>query len=271
MNGECALDKCDPVFSLSRRRLLTAVTAGVTATAVAPGHGATAAAALPPVPTTPTTEGPYYFDPGLLRSDITEGLPGIPLEVRLRVVDGLGRALAGALTDLWHCDAAGFYSGYPGQGDDGTISTEGRTFLRGSLPADDDGLAVFRTIYPGWYEGRTTHLHFKVRNGGAALLTSQIFLPDALSEFLYTQLPAYRRTRLRDTLNSTDGIALRARSTTVGSIHEDLDRYIVSFQAVVGQDADPSSRRPPPGDGPPRRRTPRPATRLEGLIPGFKP
>src|SRR4051812_34458095 len=77
------------------------------------------------------TEGPYYIDPKLVRADVTEGRPGVPTELQLQVVDATCRPLANARVDIWHCDAAGFYSGYPGQGDDGRTSTVGAVFMRG--------------------------------------------------------------------------------------------------------------------------------------------
>lgn len=111
---------------------------------------------------------------------------------------------------------------------------------------------VFDTIYPGWYPGRTTHIHLKVLNGSRAVLTSQFFLPDALSEYLYTQLPDYRRASVRDTLNSTDGIAIEAGNTVVGTVREGEGRYVAALTLVADPAANPVVDRPPvPGDGPP--------------------
>ena len=153
--------------------------------------------------------------------------------------------------DLWQCDAQGLYSGFGGQGDDRSVSLVGKTFLRGGLLTGGSGGVVFRSVYPGWYEGRTTHIHFKVRKAPRTMLTTQFFLPDALSEFLYTQQPSYQRTALRNVLNSTDGIALRAGDTVVGSVREGPDRYLVSLVAVVDPAANPPIHRPGPGGGPP--------------------
>lgn len=239
----------------SRRRLLTVAAAGLGAAGLAATRGAIAAdAPLQPAPrlTVQTTEGPYYFDPKLMRADITEGLPGIPLDVRFTVVDEIGAPFDGARVDIWHCSAQGVYSGYAGQGEDHTVNAKGKTFLRGSLIADKDGGAVFHTIYPGWYEGRTTHIHFKVLNGARAVLTSQFFLPDSLSEFLYMNLSDYKRGRLRDTLNSTDGIALEAGNTVIGAVRQEADRYIATLGLAVNRSANPIIDRPPvPGEGPP--------------------
>ncbi|WP_137927382.1 intradiol ring-cleavage dioxygenase [Cupriavidus sp. 2SB] len=251
--------------SVSRRRHLLAMglggaalaTLSRTAPAQAPAEPSPSASASPLPLTAQTTEGPYYFDAGKVRQDITEGQPGVPLEIRFAVVDAAGRPLAGKRVDLWHCNAAGVYSGYAGQTDDHDqrVSTKGQTFLRGSQPVDATGTAVFHTIYPGWYEGRATHLHMKVLDGSRAMLTTQCFLPDALSEYLYTQLSAYRRKRVRQTLNSNDGIALQAGDTTLGAVREANGRYIATLTLVVDPSATSKAERfPGPGEmmgGPP--------------------
>jgi protocatechuate 3,4-dioxygenase beta subunit len=94
------------------------------------------------------TEGPFYVPNERVRRNITEGKPGVPLELRLTVVDASScKPLGNALVDVWHADALGVYSGDVA-GDAGT------SFLRGVQRTDAHGLAVFKTIYPGWYQGR---------------------------------------------------------------------------------------------------------------------
>ncbi|WP_273691307.1 intradiol ring-cleavage dioxygenase [Ketogulonicigenium vulgare] len=183
-----------------------------------------------------TTEGPYYIDPKLVRSDITEGKAGIPLRLSIQVVTADCRPVAGARVDIWHCDAQGNYSGYANQGSDGTLNTEGQTFLRGTWPADDSGIATFDTIYPGWYRGRTTHIHYKIYLDERTVLTSQIFFPDALSEYLFLNAAAYQRSDTRDTVNKGDGIAAEAGEGAYCAIREQADRYIAAL--VVGIDPD---------------------------------
>ncbi|HEU0163920.1 MAG TPA: intradiol ring-cleavage dioxygenase, partial [Thermomicrobiales bacterium] len=147
------------------------------ATATSATPDATAVAATPAtsmcVLTPELTEGPYYLDDLLVRNDITEGKAGIPLDLKITVLDSSTcTPLANAAVDVWHCDANGFYSGYtdknPGGGDayvdDGS---DPDTFLRGVMLTDDNGLAEFQTIYPGWYTGRDIHIHMKVHVGGA--------------------------------------------------------------------------------------------------------
>lgn len=200
-----------------------------------------------------TTEGPYYFDPKLERADITEGRPGVATTVRLQVVDGGCRPLPGARVDLWHCDAIGQYSGYPNQ--TGGVDTTGQTFMRGTQFAGDDGIVEFQTVYPGWYAGRTTHMHFTVFLDEASVLTGQIFFPDALSQFIYERVEPYTaRGAERTTLNANDGIARRATSASFAYVKELADRYVVAM--IIGVDPTATStamdmrpRRggPPPG------------------------
>lgn len=168
-----------------------------------------------------TTEGPFYFDPELDREDITEGRDGLPLIVRLQIVDQQCRPIAGARVDLWHADAKGIYSGYPGQGDDRSLDTSGQKFLRGNRLADASGIVAFRTIYPGWYRGRTAHVHFKVILNDADVLTGQMFFPDDFSEHLYTTLAPYTdRPAKRDMFNKDDRIALDAGPASHAAIRE---------------------------------------------------
>lgn len=248
---------------LNRRRMLTAGAAAMGALGAARAQVTPAVAVSLPL-TAQTTEGPYYLDAMPLRADITEGLPGVPLEVRLSVRDQAGAALPGCRVDIWQCDARGLYSGYAGQGDDRSVSAIGRTFLRGGLISSAQGEVRFRSIYPGWYSGRTTHIHFKLVHQGRAVLTSQFFLPDAVNEFLYTQLPDYQRSKVRNVLNSTDGIALMAGGSVIGSVHEEADRYVAHLALVVDPQANPPVHRPGPGNGPPPG-----ATGRGGPPPGF--
>jgi protocatechuate 3,4-dioxygenase beta subunit len=156
-----------------------------------------------------TTEGPFYIDPKLVRADIAEGRQGMPLRLRLQVVDEACSPLPGARVDIWHCDAGGAYSGYPRQ--PGGLDTTGQTFLRGTQMADAEGVAVFHTIFPGWYPGRTPHIHFKAFPSQQRVLTGQLFFPDDLSRQIYETVPPYSSRRLAGaTFNDRDRIARRA-------------------------------------------------------------
>lgn len=156
-------------------------------------------------------EGPYFVDGGLARSDIRsdpgtgERVPGVPLEVEI-VVSHVSSAgctpFAGVRVDLWQCDALGMYS----QARDRRFYTRGREFLRGYQVTDGAGSVRFVTIYPGWYEGRAVHLHFKLRaDTGAARgveFTSQLYFDEALTDRVHAAEPYAshpgRRTRNRD-------------------------------------------------------------------------
>lgn len=202
-------------------------------------------------------EGPFYFDPALVRAEITEGRPGVPLKLVLVVTEGATcKPIADARVDVWHCDATGQYSGYDGQGDDRSISTKGEKFLRGTQATNSTGEVAFSTIYPGWYRGRTTHIHFKVLLDEKSMLTGQMYFPDALSEYIFTAVAPYNdRTAKRDTLNSTDWIAGADQDRiTFVSIREEADSYVATL--VIGVDREAGAEpagfgRPPPGPGGP--------------------
>lgn len=162
------------------------------------------------------TEGPYYVDTQLERSDIRsdpvsgEVKEGVPLTLIINVSQ-LGelacQPLAGAIVDLWHCDAQGVYYGVNDRmlGRDLTQFK----FLRGFQRTDEKGVVRFTTIIPGWYSGRTPHIHFKIRtkgeNGADYEFTSQLYFDDAFTQRIYAQGP-YVRTGLQDTNNSNDFI-----------------------------------------------------------------
>ncbi len=181
------------------------------------------------------TEGPYYFDPGLVRSDIREDRPGIPMKLRLQVVTADCRPVESARVDIWHCDAKGNYSGYSSQGSDTRLDTSGQNFLRGTQMTDSSGIATFQTIYPGWYASRTVHIHFKVFLGKTQVLTGQIFFPDALSQYIFENAPVYGgRSGKRDMVNINDGIAQQAGESSYAAVREQADGYDAAL--VVGID-----------------------------------
>lgn len=144
------------------------------------------------------TEGPYFVDERLNRADIRSDpldgsvKAGVPLQLVLRVWqvrrDGCV-ALPGATVDIWQCDALGVYSDVSDPG----FNTKGQKFLRGYQVTDENGAVAFTTIYPGWYQGRTVHIHFKVRSGSESgqhyEFTSQFFFDDALSDQVFVEQP----------------------------------------------------------------------------------
>jgi protocatechuate 3,4-dioxygenase beta subunit len=151
------------------------------------------------------TEGPFYLDLDSLRRDITEGKAGMPLSVIVQVQSESCAPLKDVAVDLWQCDAAGVYSGFPGQL--GGLDTTGETFLRGTQVTDADGVAEFDSIYPGWYPGRTTHIHFKVHTSSTTEATSQLYFPEDVTAGIYATVP-YDARGPKDTPNAADGIAV---------------------------------------------------------------
>ena len=146
------------------------------------------------------TEGPYYVDDAAVRRNVTEGKPGAALTLRLTVVNASScKPIKGAAVEIWHCDAAGVYSGVSQQG------TENERFLRGVQRTDAKGLAVFRTIYPGWYRGRTVHIHTMVHIGGNVVHTGQLYFADSVTDAVYARSP-YNKRPGRDPRNSGDSI-----------------------------------------------------------------
>jgi len=158
------------------------------------------------------TEGPYFVDEGLNRSDIridtADGslVDGTKLTLNLDVLqltDGLCTPLPGAVVDIWHCDAYGVYS------DEAANDSVGKTFLRGYQVSNAAGRVRFVTILPGWYRGRTVHIHLKIRttgtDGNPYEFTSQLFLTDEF-QAAYLATDPYAGQGTQDTTNETDGI-----------------------------------------------------------------
>jgi protocatechuate 3,4-dioxygenase beta subunit len=163
------------------------------------------------------TEGPYFVDERLHRSDIradpTDGRvrPGTPLRLTLAISRMMGsgcRPLPNAHVDLWHCDALGVYSDVK----DPHFNTIGQKFLRGYQMTDASGEVRFLTIYPGWYAGRTVHIHVKIRiaapGNRSFEFTSQLYFDDALSNRVYAD-PPYATRGLRTARNEDDRIFRR--------------------------------------------------------------
>ena len=160
------------------------------------------------------TEGPYFVDERLNRSDIRANpidgavKPGVLLQLTVRVsqiTSGSCTPLAGAFVDVWHCDALGIYSDVSDMG----FNAIGSKFLRGYQVTDSTGSVQFTTIYPGWYAGRAVHIHFKIRNSltasSSVQFTSQWFFDESLTDVVHAQSPYSGRGR-RNTLNQNDGI-----------------------------------------------------------------
>ncbi len=157
------------------------------------------------------TVGPYPSRVDLFRSDIREGKPGIQLDLGITVVNTASScaALNGVNVEIWQCDATGNYSQYG--------SEQSKTYLRGIQTTDASGQVKFTTVYPGWYQGRATHIHVEVTRNGQSLKVSQIAFPDAVNAEVYgTGVYASRGTN--PTTNMRDGIFADSLNSELASI-----------------------------------------------------
>jgi protocatechuate 3,4-dioxygenase beta subunit len=210
---------------------------GDTAEAGATARSAAARCVLAPE----LTEGPYYIDEHLFRRNITEGKPGTPLDLRLTVEDATTcEPIHNATVEVWHCDAQGDYSGYdaaagaapapggggpPGGGGGHATPTSTTTYLRGAQRTGRTGLVAFRTIYPGWYQGRTTHIHLKVHVGGKEVHTGQLFFKDSLNAAVYAA-GAYAAHGRPDTTNASDSIYANGGSRSLPAMRRKGSGYV---------------------------------------------
>jgi len=178
------------------------------------GPAGVASGALTCVLTPELTEGPYYIEGEKVRRNITDGKPGAKLLLRLTVVDASTcKPIKGAAVDIWHADASGVYSGFgAGAGN--------RTFLRGIQRTDAAGLAVFQTIYPGWYPGRAVHIHLKVHVGGNVVHTGQLFFSDGMTDAVYKRAP-YNKRPGREPRNSGDSIFVNGGKKSIVAVKSD--------------------------------------------------
>jgi protocatechuate 3,4-dioxygenase beta subunit len=193
-------------------------------------------AATPSCTLTPEgTEGPFYLDLDNIRRDVTEGKPGLRLDLRVKVVNASTcKAMEDVAVEIWHADAAGTYSGFSQEG------TAGKRYLRGVQLTGRNGVAQFRTIYPGWYESRAIHIHLKAHVGGRAAgrtykggrtaHTGQLFFNDSVSDRVVRLSPYNARsgTRLRNSEDSIyadsggSGTLLRLRRRKASTIRKGL-------------------------------------------------
>jgi protocatechuate 3,4-dioxygenase beta subunit len=231
-----------PIGSVLTRREALALLGAGGLTALAAGRSGAQSAGVPTCVVRPSlTEGPYFVDEKLNRSDIRSdpadgsARPGVPLRLGLRVsrlARGTCAPLPGATVDLWHCDALGVYSDVQDPGGD----TRGKKFLRGYQTTDGDGLARFTTIYPGAYQGRAVHIHFKIRSGAGGGrvhdFTSQLFFDDALSDQVFAQPPYAGRgeQRLR---NARDGIYRNAGTQLTLAATPAAPGYAATFELAL--------------------------------------
>jgi protocatechuate 3,4-dioxygenase beta subunit len=183
------------------------------------------------------TEGPYFVDAKLNRSDIRVDpsdksvKPGVPLRLEFQVSRIAGAActsLSGAMVDVWHCDASGVYSDVS----DGRADARGKKFLRGFQQTNANGVAEFMTIYPGWYEGRAVHIHFKIRSaaqgGRAQEFTSQLYFDESVNDQVFSQAP-YNSKRGRRVMNDSDFLFRRGGKELLVTPTKTGQGYVAKF------------------------------------------
>ena len=181
------------------------------------------------------TLGPCYFSPDEYRQDISEGEAGVPMILVLKLVDNDCQPISGADIDIWHCNWAGLYSGdSAGSSDSSSFNSSFCTaddagalasrWHRGVQTTDSSGMVYFKSCFPGWYAGRTTHIHFKIVRNGVTSLISQFCFDDDLCDEIYLNHGDYTGTA-KDTANANDNV--------FGSDYED-------YEFVVEQASDNS-------------------------------
>lgn len=201
-----------------------------TTTAVAGGTAGTATSGVSPArfdgaascqATIEQTAGPYYIDVDKIRADIREDREGTQLRIAARVVDVDGcTPVPDAVFEIWHCDAEGLYSGFEAAsraangGGGASGGRDAKRYLRGAQVTDANGIAVITTIYPGWYTGRTVHIHAAVALTNTELVTTQFYFDDAMTDEVH-QAAAYTTKAGKRTRNTADGFHESANDLTV--------------------------------------------------------
>lgn len=206
-------------FTTAGTQLLTATYAGNTT------YAASTSSAVSLTVTSATTcssatlegeEGPYFVDDsvsGYLRTNILSNLDGsdtqtgIPLTLTLYVFDSENScaAMENVQVDIWHCNAEGVYSA------ESSEDTVGQSWLRGYQLTDVSGKVGFTTIMPGWYEGRTTHVHLRLRStydstDDSGTNTMQLFFDQSTVDTIDTTLSPYSTEGKNSTTNATDRV-----------------------------------------------------------------
>jgi len=224
---------------IGRRELLGAI--GATGAAVAFGCGSSSSSPTSPTTTTTTTTsnnaacavtptetiGPYPSLTDLFRSDIREGKSGTLLALTIKVVNVSTSCspVSGANVEIWHVDAAGNYSQY------GTQTTQ--TYLRGIQTTNSNGEVTFITIYPGWYQGRATHIHAEVTINGRSVKVTQIAFPETVNNTVHAN-GAYASRGTNPIANASDGIfADSLSSELVTPVGDSANGFTAAFQVAV--------------------------------------
>jgi protocatechuate 3,4-dioxygenase beta subunit len=199
-----------------------------TGTTTTGGSNASGACAVTPT----ETLGPYPSLTNFVRSDIREGKSGLPLALTITVVNSNNSCgpVAGAAVDIWQCDAQGNYSEYAQPGYNGT----GQTFLRGIQTTDASGRVTFTTVFPGWYQGRATHIHVEVKIGGAVVKVTQIAFEESVIAAVYAT-GVYAAKGRNPTSNAGDMVFADSLSSETATITggDTTSGYSAAFTVAV--------------------------------------
>ena len=193
---------------------------------------------------TSTTKGPCYFKDET-GEDISLGLIGLPMQLCLKVVDEDCQPLSNHTIEVWHCDIHGVYSGDTSESRDANgfarsfctgdeDSAAQSTWYRGQLVTNEQGRVNFKSQYPGWYPGRTVHIHFAVSDAeGNSRFTSQFCFTDELADEIYTSHPLYSERGAQDTPLSRDGVFPRGnRDPFIFKTERNRDGSLLAYQMI---------------------------------------
>lgn len=186
------------------------------------------------------TAGPYPLDlssnANMFRTDIRENQQGVDHLVKIKITGSTNcQPMPNCRIDIWHCNAFGYYSGFTTNGQMGTQNNVGQTWLRGIQMTDANGEAQFLTKFPGWYNGRVSHIHFQVFLSSVLQVTSQFTFPIAEKNVIYTTIPPYSNygadpvNPLNDNVFS-DGYALQLASLSFNSATNQYESY---YEATI--------------------------------------
>ncbi|APG94924.1 protocatechuate 3,4-dioxygenase subunit beta (plasmid) [Sinorhizobium americanum] len=182
------------------------------------------------------TLGPCHTNDVPIRSDVTEGVTGLPTRISLRLAEASTcKPVEGADVEIWHADARGVYSGEAAtmcNADD--AEARATSFLRGRQVSDANGVVSFLTVYPGWYPSRAVHIHLRILLGDRELLVSQLLFDDALSDLVYQGHPDYAARPVRATMNGGDTVFASSDAARFIFDFEKLDTGVLQASYTIG-------------------------------------
>ena len=181
--------------------------------------------------TPPVPEGPFYKNEKLNRMNILESKKGVPIEYVFKVEDKNCKPIQGAIVDIWQCDNNGHYSDFKQE------NTLSETWLRGYQVTDEKGECRFHSIFPGWYNGRLTHVHGKVHMNGQNVLTTNFFFTPEVEKDVYSNTSFYTKglnpvTRAEDIELRVDKDGVR-HDTLVMKVAKNDKGHLTAFYTIA--------------------------------------